>query len=99
MRRNREARDVRERQAAEALVPRLAARRVTIPARAGEGGKLFGSVTSADVVAAVQEQTGVELDRRDVELAESIREVGEYEVAVKLGAGVETTLGIDIVAD
>src|SRR3954447_12348065 len=52
MRRNREARDVRERQAAEALVPRLAARRVTIPARAGEGGKLFGSVTSADVVAA-----------------------------------------------
>jgi large subunit ribosomal protein L9 len=98
MRRNREAREVRDRQAAEALVPQLAARRITVAARAGEGGKLFGSVTSADVVAAVHEQTGVELDRKNVELAESIREVGEYEVTVKLGAGVEATVGIDIVA-
>jgi large subunit ribosomal protein L9 len=98
MRRNREAREVRDQQAAAALVPQLAAKRITVSARAGDGGKLFGSVTTADVVAAVQEQTGVELDRRNVELAESIRELGEYEVVVKLGAGVEATVGIDIVA-
>ena len=98
MRRNREAREVRDRQAAEALVPQLAAKRITVNMRAGEGGKLFGSVTTADVVTAVAEQTGIELDRRQVELAESIREVGEYEVAVKLDAGVETTLALEITA-
>jgi large subunit ribosomal protein L9 len=98
MRRNREAREVRDRQAAEALVPQLAAKRITVNARAGEGGKLFGSVTTAEVVAAVAEQTGIELDRKQVELAESIREVGEYEVVVKLDAGVEATLALDIAA-
>jgi large subunit ribosomal protein L9 len=98
MRRNREAREVRDRQAAEALVPQLAAKRISVSVRAGEGGKLFGSVTTADVVAAVAEQTGIELDRKQVELAESIREVGEYEVAVKLDAGVETTLALEITA-
>jgi large subunit ribosomal protein L9 len=98
MRRNREAREVRDRQAAEALVPQLAAKRVTVSMRAGEGGKLFGSVTTADVVAAVAEQTGIELDRKQVELAESIREVGEYEVVVKLDAGVEATLALEIAA-
>ena len=98
MRRSREAREVRERAAAEALVPKLAAQRITVSARAGEAGKLFGSVTSADVVAAIQEQTGIELDRKDVELAESIREVGAYDVEVKLGAGIEATVGVDVVA-
>ena len=57
MRRNREAREVRDRQAAEALVPQSGGEPVTVGARAGEGGKLFGSVTTADIVAAV-------LDRR-----------------------------------
>ena len=98
MRRNREAREVRDRQAAEALVPQLAAKRISVSVRAGEGGKLFGSVTTADVVAAVAEQTGIELDRKQVELAESIREVGEYEVVVKLDAGVEATLALEIAA-
>jgi large subunit ribosomal protein L9 len=98
MRRNREAREVRDRQAAEALVPQLAAKRITVNMRAGVGGKLFGSVTTADVVAAVAEQTGIELDRKQVELAESIREVGEYEVVVKLDAGVEATLALEIAA-
>lgn len=99
MRRNREAREVRDRQAAEALVPLLAANRIEVTARAGEGGKLFGSVTTADVVAAVQAQTGVELDRRNLSLAEPIRELGSVEVVVKLGAGVEATVGVDVVAE
>ena len=99
MRRNREAREVRDREAAEALVPQLSARRIEVKARAGEGGKLFGSVTTADIVMAVQEQTGVELDRRNLTLDEPIRELGSMEVAVKLDAGVEAVVGVDVVAE
>ena len=99
MRRNREAREVRDRQASEALVPQLAAKRIEVKARAGEGGKLFGSVTTADIVAAVQEQTGIALDRRNVSLAEPIRELGSVEVGVKLDAGVEATMGVDVVSE
>ena len=99
MRRNRDAREVRDRQAAEALVPQLAAKRIEVKARAGEGGKLFGSVTTTDIVAAVQEQTGVVLDRRNVSLDEPIRELGSVEVGVKLDAGVEATVGVDVVSE
>ena len=99
MRRNREAREVRDREAAEALVPQLSARRIEVKARAGEGGKLFGSVTTADIVMAVQEQTGVELDRRNLTLDEPIRELGSVEVAVKLDAGVEAVVGVDVDAE
>jgi large subunit ribosomal protein L9 len=99
MRRNRESREVRDRQAAEALVPQLAAKRIEVKARAGEGGKLFGSVTTTDIVAAIAEQTGVTLDRRDVTLDEPIRELGSVEVSVKLDAGVEATVGVDVVAE
>jgi large subunit ribosomal protein L9 len=99
MRRNRDAREVRDRQAAEALVPQLAAKRIEVKARAGEGGKLFGSVTTADIVAAVLEQTGVTLDRRNVTLEEPIRELGSVEVGVKLDAGVEATVGVDVVSE
>jgi large subunit ribosomal protein L9 len=99
MRRNRESREVRDRQAAEALVPQLAAKRIEVKARAGEGGKLFGSVTTTDIVAAIAEQTGVTLDRRNVTLDEPIRELGSVEVSVKLDAGVEATVGVDVVAE
>jgi large subunit ribosomal protein L9 len=99
MRRNRDAREVRDRQAAEALVPQLAAKRIEVKARAGEGGKLFGSVTTTDIVAAIAEQTGITLDRRNVTLAEGIRELGSVEVTVKLDAGVEATVGVDVVAE
>src|SRR5680860_140729 len=62
MRRNRDARDARDRDAAEGIADQLAGRRIEIQARAGEGGKLFGSVTAADVAAALQSQAGVEID-------------------------------------
>ena len=99
MRRNRDAREVRDRQAAEALVPQLAAKRIEVKARAGEGGKLFGSVTTTDIVAAIAEQTGITLDRRNVTLADAIRELGSVEVSVKLDAGVEATVGVDVVSE
>jgi large subunit ribosomal protein L9 len=99
MRRNREARDSRDRGAAQALADRLSEQRIELRARAGEGGRLFGSVTSTDVVDAVRAQTGVELDRRKTQLAEPLKELGAVEVPVKLHSDVEVTITVDVVPE
>jgi large subunit ribosomal protein L9 len=99
MRRNREARETREREAAQALADQLTDRRIEVRARAGEGGRLFGSVTNADIIDAVRAQTGVELDRRKTQLAEPLKELGASEVPVKLHSDVEVTLTVDVVAE
>jgi large subunit ribosomal protein L9 len=99
MRRNRAARDARDREAAQALADQLTGKRIEIRARAGEGGRLFGSVTAADVVDAVRSQTGVELDRRKTQLAEPMKELGPAEVPVRLHSDVEVTLELDVVAE
>jgi large subunit ribosomal protein L9 len=99
MRRNREARELRDRQAAQELASRLTGAPVRVPARAGEGGKLFGSITTADISAAVEAATGVELDRRKIALAEPLRELGDSEVVVKLHADVDAVLSVSVVAE
>jgi large subunit ribosomal protein L9 len=99
MRRNREAREARDREAAQTLADQLTGRRIEVRARAGEGGRLFGSVTAADVVDAVRVQTGVELDRRNAQLAEPLKELGVAEVPVKLHADVDVTLTVDVVSE
>ncbi len=68
-------------------------------ARAGEGGKLFGSVTASDVADAVQVQTGIELDRRKVVLDEPIRELGDAQVQVRLPAEVVVAVAVLVVAE
>ena len=98
MRRNRQAREVRDRTAAEELAGRLAAAPVTVGARAGEGGKLFRSVTTADIVAALLDSTGIEIDRRSVMLDDPIRELGETEVPVRLHAEVVVPILVAVVA-
>jgi large subunit ribosomal protein L9 len=98
MRRNREAREVRDRAHATELAERLVASRVEVKARAGEGGKLFGSVTSSDIADAVLTQYAVELDRRKIGLAEPIKELGTVEVPVQLHGDIEATLTIEVVA-
>jgi large subunit ribosomal protein L9 len=83
----------------EALASRLiAAGALTITARAGDEGKLFGSVTAADIVEAASAQTGVTIDRKDVHLDEPIRSVGTHEVRVKLFFEVEPVLTVEVVA-
>ena len=99
MRRNREAREARDREAAQAIADQLTGRRIEVRARAGEGGRLFGSVTAADVVDAVRAQTGVELDRRQTQLGEPLKELGAADVPVKLHPDVELTLSVDVVAE
>jgi large subunit ribosomal protein L9 len=98
MRRNRSARELRDREAAQALADRLTGRTLSVPARAGEGGKLFGSITAADIVAAVQAQLGVEIDRRRLGLDEPLKELGTVELPLRLHADVVATLTVDVVA-
>ena len=99
MRRARDVKDARDREAAEELAQRVAATPVRISARAGAEGRLFGSVTSADVVAAVQAASGIELDRRRLELDEPIRSLGVHEVAVRLHADVTAQVTVEVVAE
>jgi large subunit ribosomal protein L9 len=98
MRRNREARDRREREAAEAVAVRLRGKRVEVSARAGEGGRLFGSVTAADVADALTAQLDVEIDRRRVQLDEPLKELGEIEVGVRLHHDVDATFTLAVVS-
>jgi len=96
MRRSRDIRDASERAAAEDVARQLVPQVVTITARAGGEGKLFGSVTAIDVVEAVQAQTGIELDRRKVHLEEPIREVGTHRVNVKLHSEVVFPVTVEV---
>ena len=98
MRRNRAAREERDRGAADELAARLMGTKIELRARAGEGGKLFGSVTASDVADAVSAQTGVELDRRKIELDEPLKELGPADVVVRLHPEVVATISVEVVA-
>ena len=71
---------------------------VTIAVKTGEEGKLFGSVTVLDVIAAVEKQ-GVKLDRHQIQLDEPLRKLGKYDLPVKLHPEVQTTLKVWIVEE
>lgn len=98
MRRNRAARDARERDAAQATAATLGGTRLEITARAGEGGKLFGSVTTTDIAEALEARHSVTVDRRRIALDEPIKELGEVEVVVGLHPEVSATLTVAVVA-
>jgi large subunit ribosomal protein L9 len=84
----------------EALASTLiAAGPLRISARAGEEGKLFGSVTAADVAEAVAAQAHIQVDRKDIHLDEPIRSIGVHEVRVKLFNEVEPVITVEVVAE
>jgi large subunit ribosomal protein L9 len=98
MRRARDLRDAEDRSAAEEVARALVARTITITAKAGPEGKLYGSVTAADVTAAVAAQAGVELDRKKLQLPEAIKLLGSHQVPVKLHSDVEFPITVEIVS-
>jgi large subunit ribosomal protein L9 len=97
MRRARDLRDAQDRSAAEEVARRLVAKVITIPAKAGTEGRLFGSVTAADIVEAVEKQAGVVIDRRKLLLADPIKSLGSHQVAVRLHSDVEFPVTLDVV--
>jgi len=82
----------------EAVAARIIQTPLVVAARAGEEGKLFGSVTAADIAEALSAQAGVQVDRRDVHLDEPIRSVGSHEVTVHLHAEVDPVITVDVQA-
>ena len=98
MRRSRDVKDAKERGAAEEIAKRLVPSVITLKAKAGPEGRLFGSVTTADIVSAVSEQTGIELDRRQLHLDEPIKATGTHTVPAKLHADVEFPVTVEVSA-
>ena len=96
MRRSRDLKDSADREAAETIATRLVPQTITISARAGAEGKLFGSVTTTDIAEAVRAQAGIEIDRRKLHLDEPIREIGSHRVTVRLHSDVEFPVTLDI---
>src|ERR1700722_2056332 len=89
MRRTRDLRDAHDRESAQTVSAELSSVTVTIAARAGSEGRLFGSVTTTDLAAAIEAQTGAVIDRRKIELDEPIKTVGSHVVPVHLHADVD----------
>jgi large subunit ribosomal protein L9 len=97
MRRARAVKDARDRESAEQVARVLVTKVIRIAGRAGPEGRLFGSVTTADLVAAVADQAGVTLERKRVHLDEPIKALGTHEVPVRLHPEVEFRLPVEVV--
>lgn len=85
------------RDSAESLAERLQGLSITVRAPAGEAGRLFGSVTAQDVAEGIAVVVGAEIDKRKVELTESIKHIGTYEVLLRLHPKVTTRVEVRVV--
>lgn len=97
LRASREGADRKARDAAEAIAVQLAGARVVLAAQAGDEGKLYGSIGVSDVVEGVRRFTGVELERKVVEIQSPIKAIGLHEVWVRLHPQVEFPITLDII--
>jgi len=82
----------------QAVADKLSAMEIVVTADVGEEGKLFGSVTAADIAEAVKKTAGVEIDRKKIDLNEPLKNAGEYTVAAKLFRDVTATLKVIVTA-
>jgi large subunit ribosomal protein L9 len=96
MRRARDLRDASDREAAQTIASRLVPKVITISAKAGSEGRLFGSVTAADVVSAVAEQAGVTLERKHLDI-DPIKSVGQHTVTAHLHSDVSFPITVEVV--
>jgi large subunit ribosomal protein L9 len=83
----------------EALAERLNEGKVSLTAKAGDQGRLYGSVTTLDLAKAIEEQTGNLVDRRKIEIAEPIRQLGTYEVTVRLSKDLSPRVTVEVVSE
>ena len=96
MKRSRDLQDLKQREVAEEAAQRLESVSISIEARVGQDDQLYGSVTTSDIAEAVQAQTGIELDRRNMSLEEPIRQVGTHQVEMRLHPEVRAQLTIEV---
>lgn len=85
-----------ERAEAQAVASKLEGIMVKITATAGEDGRLYGSITSKDIAEALMKQTGIEIDRRKIQLDDPIRAFGAYSLPVKLVSGISGKINLTV---
>ncbi|MFG1948382.1 50S ribosomal protein L9 [Nonomuraea sp. NPDC048826] len=94
----RDAREIRDLGTAKEVAGQLGALRVRLATRAGESGRLFGSVTTGDIADAVKAAGGPILDRRRIEIVNAIKSTGSHKVTVKLHPEVSASVDVEVVA-
>jgi large subunit ribosomal protein L9 len=93
----RDARTIRDLGSAKEVAGQLGALKVTLKTRAGQSGRLFGSVTTNDIADAVRSAGGPVLDRRRIEIGNPIKSVGSHKVSVRLHPEVAVNLDVEVV--
>ena len=93
-----ERRKEKEKENAIELAGKLNALQIEVKTKIGEGGRLFGSVTSKEIVDALKKQHGVEVDKRKLEVKEPIKSLGNYEINVKIYQDVMAKLQVHVSA-
>lgn len=96
LKRSRDLREAADRDSARTIATTLAATPLVITAKAGATGKLFGSVTANDIVAAIEQQFHVVVDRKHVVIAAPIRDVGTHQVTVGIYGDVRASVSVDV---
>lgn len=96
IRRARAVREVRDVGQAQELADNLRSLQVTLPARVGRSGRLFGSITAADIADAVTAAGGPSLDKRRIELRNPIKTVGAHQVTIRLHPEVSAAVDIEV---
>lgn len=94
-----ERRRTRERASAEEMAARIADVTLRFETKVGETGRLYGSVTSADIAERLSEELGQEIDRRQLELPESIRQLGTYEIPLRLISDIVPSFRVEVVGE
>jgi large subunit ribosomal protein L9 len=94
----REVRSIKDLDTAKGIKGQLEATAVTVEARAGQSGRLFGAVSNGDIADAVKAAGGPELDKRKIEVKQAIKTTGSYEATVRLHPEVSATLKFDVVS-
>jgi len=97
IRRTREIREVKSLDQAKALAAELKALSVRVPAKAGDGGRLFGQVTTRQIAEAVSKAGGPKVDPKRIISPSPIKSLGTHEVGIKLHPEVEVTATIDVI--
>ena len=97
-RRTIETRAKKTRKTAEATAATLSAISLPLPAKAGEEGKLFGAITSRDIAEALG-KAGVTVDRKAIQLADPIKQVGDYKVKIRVAADVLPEISVSVVPE
>lgn len=98
IKRSRDAREVRGLDHAQEIRDQLEGISVELPVRAGETGKLFGAVTPADIVGAIRKAGGPAIDKRSLEIAKPIKNIGTHTVGVKLHDAVTAHVPVTLVS-